>query len=162
MLIASILAFTSIKPGKAKADNPVSYFVQSASAQTTNDSLPASVVVGNDTIQNPANNSGTVILTDQIKGYFTSLGSVAFLTLIVCAFIKLKTKLSGGAMGAISWIVGMGLAFVGYGMHWGMFEHATILQTVIAGGLSSLIANNIADGGLVQGLYNTFLDRKTS
>ena len=101
---------------------------------------------------------GGIKLKTMIESIFISLALLAAAVVPVTAFINehLTKTLSSGAKQATSWVVAVGLAFLGYWKGVGIFADTTILWTVITGVAAGFVSNGIFDISFVQDIL-TFL-----
>ena len=114
-----------------------------------------------DSITNPTGGGETTDPTtppktsaEEIAGYFTDLGMLLTLTVLLITAIKKAGKVGGYALQYLSWALGVILALCGYGLELGMFKEITIVQTLIAGFFTSLASNGIGSSQIWQGIYD--------
>lgn len=97
---------------------------------------------------------------ENIESYFVSLAALAAAVIPVTQFVKKLFKSEGGVTKFLSWIVAIGLAFVGWWLDLGILTDLKVLWVVIYGIAAGLISNSIIDLEFVQGILSA-LKRKT-
>ena len=87
---------------------------------------------------------------DLISQYFYTITGLSGITVIVAAALINATGANGWLKQLISWIVAMGMAWIGYLFNVGMFENITIGWTIVLGLASGITSNGIYDITFVQ------------
>jgi len=97
------------------------------------------------------------ILTDSsgIEVYFVSLAALAAVVLPITEFIKRLLGTFGSWTVVLSWVVAIGLSFVGWWLNLGMFEGLKIIWVVIYGIAAGMVSNSVFDIGLVNLILRT-------
>ena len=95
------------------------------------------------------NDGGEVGL--DLSAYFVSLSGLAGAALAVTEFIKKIIGSSGAWTKYVSWVVSIGLAFVGWWLNIGMLAGISELWVVVYGVCAGLVANSIFDLKLIKG-----------
>lgn len=82
---------------------------------------------------------------------FSTFAAMALIVMPVTGWIKTALKISGGTQ-VLSWVVSIAIAYTGYALKLGILADAGPISTAIYGLAAGLVANGIADIGIVQGL----------
>ncbi|MGD2113403.1 MAG: hypothetical protein PVG07_00010 [Acidobacteriota bacterium] len=106
--------------------------------------------------------SGGDVLTEPsgLEVYFVSIAALAAIVLPVTNFIKNLIGSSGGWTVVLSWIVSIGLSFIGWWLKLGMFEGITIVWVLIYGVAVGMVANSLFDIGIVNAILSLFKQNK--
>lgn len=92
-----------------------------------------------------------------LSTYFVSLAAVATATLGLTEFIKSLVNItSSWVKQVVAWVVGVGLAFLGYYLQLGIFVGLDVMWVIIYGLAAGLVANGIFDIVIVQALIDLF------
>lgn len=95
-----------------------------------------------------------------VSSYFTSLSAVAALTVLVTGWLNTNLlKWTGWKAQVLSWVIAIGLAWVGKWQGVGIFAETDVLWTVLQGVGAGLVANGVYSVQLVQSLLE-FLKAK--
>ena len=87
---------------------------------------------------------------DGIEVYFYSLAALAGAVLPVTQFIKKLLNSSGNWTRYISWVVAIGLAFLGWWLNLGMLEGLKVVWVVVYGIAAGLVSNSVVDAVFVE------------
>lgn len=86
-----------------------------------------------------------------IESYFFDLGTLSTLVVILSlAFFAMVKIPVLWVKQLITWLISVGLAFVGYYWNIGIFEGVNVVWTIILGFAGGLLANGIYDATFVQ------------
>lgn len=95
--------------------------------------------------------------------YFVSLAAVAAATLGLTEFVKSLVNLTTSwVKQVVAWVIGVGLAFLGYYLQLGIFAGIEVTWVVIYGLAAGLVANGVFDIVLVQAILDLFKAKKPS
>lgn len=103
-----------------------------------------------------------VLGIDNIEAYFASLAALSAIVLPVTQFFKNIFKSSGNWTKYLSWVVSIGLAFVGWWLNLGMFEGIKIVWVVVYGIAAGLVSNSVFDIGILQAILSLFKSKTDS
>ena len=96
-----------------------------------------------------AQGSGTV--TPDVTSYFASLVGVAALSTLVVGFIKKILNVTGIVAQIISWVIAIGLCFLGWALKFGLFANIVLWYVPIIYGVAvGLVSNGIFSIDLVK------------
>lgn len=88
-----------------------------------------------------------------LSPYFATLAALAGLVVVVTGWLKTNLlKWDGWKAQALSWVLSIGLAFVGQWKGLGLFAETDVLWTVLNGLGVGLVANGIYSADLVQSI----------
>ncbi len=99
---------------------------------------------------------------DSIEAYFASLAALSAIVLPVTQFFKNILKSSGNWTKYLSWVVSIGLAFVGWWLNLGMFEGIKIVWVVVYGIAAGLVSNSVFDIGILQAILSVVKSKTDS
>lgn len=91
--------------------------------------------------------------------YFASLVSVVTLVMLLTKFLKPMIGTSGFWTKALSWIISIAVACIGYFLQLGIFTGMEWYWMLIYGFSSGLIANSIVDLKVIQGIIALFTSK---
>lgn len=106
------------------------------------------------TVDVPQTDDVSVITQKPIDEWFTNIGTVAALVMIVIQFMKTKLNWGGFKLHWASWALAVAIAVVGHLAGFGMFAGLDIVSSIVAGVLAGASANGIADSQLMQKLFS--------
>jgi hypothetical protein len=86
-----------------------------------------------------------------LSPYFTTLAGAASLVVLITGWVNTNVlKLEGWKAQVLSWVISVGLAFVGSWKNIGIFAEMDVLWTVLNGLCVGLVANGIYSADLVK------------
>lgn len=91
---------------------------------------------------------------------FMTLASMAGAVYAISEVIKLKW--TWGGVQLITWVVGIGLAFIGWWLQLGIFFEMLWYYVPVTGFAAALIANGIFDAGFIQAIWAILVTKKTA
>ncbi len=102
----------------------------------------------------------SVIPAVDFSGYFASLIAFCPLVIFITEWLKQHIKVSGGLNQLFSWLVSIGLAFVGWGLNLGMFNNIEWYVVIVYGLAAGLVCNGIFDIKVVQSILNAIFKKR--
>lgn len=94
-----------------------------------------------------------------VEVYFISLAALSAVVLPVTNWVKNLFKLTGSWTVVLSWVVSVGLSFVGYWLKLGMFEGISIAWVLIYGVAAGMVSNSLFDIGIVNAILSLLSGR---
>lgn len=91
---------------------------------------------------------------------FATLAAFCPLVIFITEWIKKYIKVSGGLNQLFSWLISIGLAFVGWGLQLGMFAGIEWYVVIVYGIAAGLVCNGIFDIKLVQDILNAIFKKR--
>lgn len=91
-----------------------------------------------------------------VEAYFVSLAALAAVVVPVTQFVKRIINTSGSWTVVLSWVVSVGLAFIGWWFKLGMFEGLSVLWVFIYGLAAGMVSNGVFDIGVVKMILSLF------
>lgn len=90
-----------------------------------------------------------------VTDYFGSIGAVSALVIMFTALIATYIPVRKFLKQLISWLIALGVSFVGWKMELGIFVGLTPVMVGVYGLLIGLVANGLADIAFVKTILNT-------
>ena len=99
-----------------------------------------------------------------LSQYFVSLATIVPLAVLITEFLKLKLKIEKNWLKQVTaWVISVVLCLFGMWLNLGILADVTVIQAVVYGVATGLVANGIFDLNMVQTLLAfllSFLKKK--
>lgn len=104
---------------------------------------------------------GNGILTEPsgVEVYFVSVAALAAVVLPLTNWLKNLFNLVGSWTVVLSWVVSVGLSFIGWWLNLGMFEGITIVWVLIYGVAVGMVSNSLFDIGIINAILSVLKGR---
>lgn len=123
----------------------------------------ASVAVNTATVVEPENTTSPVDATNPVLEFFFTYAGLVLLIQIVTGWILKTIPMLGKTLKQItSWVVAVGISWIGKHFGYGLFADASILETVATGIGLGMVANYLYDAKTLESILAIFFANKKS